>query len=72
MSQKRYKRLRFCCKEETLADTGSARPGHHNHPKGWRYRSLAINHPTGTGFRKDKSTTKAVLRRMIAIGAAKA
>lgn len=53
-----------CCSDSRKADTGSFSTGHHNHGQS----RDNTHHATGTKFRPDPSTTKAVLRRMEGLG----
>lgn len=55
--------MRKCCILGKWADTGLCGRGKHNHPRGYRLRPNS-NHATGTNFSPNKSTTKAVAKRM--------
>jgi len=60
MRRRRYK----CCLKAAAADTGRFSKGLHTHDRMPKAHDAA----TGTGFLKDASTTKAVLKRMKALG----
>jgi hypothetical protein len=59
-----YKPPLKCCLSSKHADTGRFTKGLHNHAQS-RDR---LHHATGTRFRADPSTTKAVLVRMKELG----
>ena len=65
LTRRRARRVLPCCKSSKFSDTGRYSRGLHTHAP----RPKAHDHATGTGFVKDRSTTKAVLWRMEALGA---
>ena len=61
---KRQKPNWKCCSKREAADTGRTSKGLHNHAA----TRGEMDHATGVNFMQDASTTKAVLKRMKALG----